>query len=120
MHNVSNALHIIFVDPFISIWSPTRVHTQGNKPATGLAKCEYIAKVSLKIIGKTITLGAVGIAAALTLKAISGTKLGGLLGTTAFVATFNSCPPALLVTAGIIVVIATGLLTSYLIEKYIP
>ncbi len=113
----------VFITPinaFASMWGPTRPGNVGSNPVgatAGLARFFVIAP--LKFLGRTVTIGAGVAATALALKALAGTSVGVALGTTAFVATISAFPPAMILTAAAVGTVATGLLASILIEKYV-
>lgn len=103
------------------IWSPTRVHGGGSTPVGASASIvESLITIPCKFVGRTLTLGAGLAVTAVGLKVLAGTSVGAALGTTAFVATMSAFPLAVLITAAVGGTVATGLLTSYLIEKYTP
>jgi hypothetical protein len=116
MFKITNALHSIFVDPLVSTWSPTA----RPKSNSYFDLVKYGATISLKFLGRTVTLILATATAALALKILAETKLGIEIGLGAFLAA--KCfilSPALLIPAIIISLIATGLLTSYLIENFV-
>ncbi len=103
-----------------SVWGPTRPKSVGSNPvgaAAGLAN--YLVTAPLKFIGRTVTLALGVTATAIALKALAGTAVGVAVGATAFVATISAFPPALVIGAAIAGTVATGLLASILIEKYV-
>lgn len=117
--NLKDTAYAAAVQPFLWVWGPTRSNIRTTHP---LGACLAIAKaalaVPLKFMGRTVTLGVCFAATACALKALAETSLGASIGIAGFVATIGSFPPALLIVAALTATVATGLLTSYLIEKY--
>ncbi|MFI5344487.1 MAG: hypothetical protein ACHQUC_09730 [Chlamydiales bacterium] len=116
---LKDTVHAAVVKPFVLVWGPTRSNIRTTHP---LGACLAIAKlavtVPLKFLGRTVTLGVCFAVTACALKALAETSLGAAIGVTSFVATIASFPPLLLAIAALTATVATGLLTSYLIEKY--
>lgn len=115
---MSNCIYSFFITPIATIWSPTKCESQGQASLWNAAKFGTV--VSLKFFGRTFTLG-LGVASiGIALKIIAETKYGVELGLSALIAA-KICvlPPATLIMASLVSLIATGILTTFLIEKYV-
>jgi len=101
-------------------WRPYNGDYNVRSPALFTSSgLKMVSCMTAKFLGRTATLLIAGVAFAIFLNIAAQTGVGSYLGVATFVATLSFGPTNLVICAGITTVIATGLLTSILIEKYV-
>jgi hypothetical protein len=102
-----------------SIWGPTRLRAASNPVSVGAATAMALIIMPAKLVGRTVTLG-LGVAILnAALQALANTPVGADWGIKTLVARLSSSL-ALSHTNIVIGIVALGVLSSFLIEKYVP
>jgi len=102
------------------IWGPVHFEPHVDRPPVfTLVGAKMVGCMFAKFLGRTVTILVGGTITALFLNLAAQTTVGSLLGLTKLVAAVSLWPPSLAILAAIAAVVGAGLLTSFLIERYV-